>query len=156
MAEVNVKTEISISAPIEKVFAFASEPDNAPKWYVNIHSSVRLPSVKAGLAPPALAIGSHIAFKAKFLGKELSYTYEIKELVQNKKLVMATANGPFPMETTYLFEKTDNGQTKMTLINRGTPSGFSKLFAPIMSMAMRKANTKDLILLKQILEKENA
>jgi len=149
MAEVNVKTETIIDATIEKVFSFAADPDNAPKGYVNI-KSVEWKSNKP------LTLGSLIAFKAQFLGKQLAYVYEIKELVTNQKLVMKTADGPFPMETTYLFEKIAENKTKMTLINRGTPSGFSKLFSPFMSMAMRKANTKDLALLKQILEKQDA
>ncbi|MCE3226823.1 MAG: ATPase [Bacteroidetes bacterium] len=149
MAEVNVKTETIINCPVEKVFAFATEPENAPQWYVNIHSA-------EWKTPKPLAIGSRIAFKAKFLGKELAYTYEIKELVTDRKLVMSTAQGPFPMETTYLFEKEDVTKTRMILINRGVPLGFSKLFAPFMSRAMKKANTKDLALLKQLLEKQSS
>lgn len=87
------------------------------------------------------------------VGKELAYVYEVVENISNKKFVMRTADGPFPMETTYEWEKINENSTRMKLRNRGTPSGFSKLFAPFMSMMMRKANKKDLELIRSILEK---
>lgn len=141
---VDVITRVNINAPLQKVAAFACNPDNAPKWYVNIKSAERLSSGD-------LATGSHIAFTAHFLGKKLSYTYEVVEFSETR-FVMRTAQGPFPMETSYLFKRIDERTTEMTLRNMGQPSGFSKLFAPFMSTMMRKANQKDLNKIKSILE----
>ena len=67
---------------------------------------------------------------------------------------MSTAQGPFPMETTYLWEPLAPSKTRMTLRNRGEPSGFSKWVAPFMAAAMRGANRKDLACLKRLLEAE--
>ena len=144
---VDVTTNIIISSPKDKVAEYAANPDNAPYWYKNI-KSVEWKTVKP------LSVGSQIAFKAKFLGKGLSYTYEITEFIPGEKLVMRTAEGPFPMETTYQWQAMDNNSTKMILRNMGKPSGFSKLFAPFMALAMRRANKKDLALVKSILEKK--
>jgi len=144
---VDVKTEITILAPIEKVAAFAANPANAPAWYVNIKSA-------EWRTDPGIKVGGQIAFKAKFLGRELAYVYEIKEYIPNKKMVMRTSDGPFPMETTYTWEATPGGTTFMTLRNAGQPSGFSGIFAPMMAGAMRRANTKDLKKLKEIMEKK--
>ena len=57
------------------------------------------------------------------------------------------------METTYVWESAGTGATRMTLRNRGTPAGFSRLFAPFMAPAMRRANRKDLATLQAILER---
>ena len=142
---VDVITEIEMDVPRETVAAYAINPDNATSWYENIKSVT-------WETPKPLALGSRFAFVARFLGRQLAYTYEVKELVPGKRFVMATAQGPFPMETIYEWADTPDGGSRMTLRNRGDPSGFSKLAAPMMSRAMRRANTKDLQRLKAILQ----
>lgn len=142
--DVDVVTDIVIASPIGDVSAFAGDPSNAPAWYVNIESV-------AWESPPPMHVGSRIAFVARFLGRRLSYTYEIVDEVPGKRLVMRTSEGPFPMETTYEWAEV-NGGTRMTLRNRGRPGGFSRLLSPFMPMAMKRANRNDLKRLKVLLE----
>lgn len=142
---VDVLTEIEIDQPLERVAAYAADPANAPEWYVNIEA------VEWKTEPP-LQVGSRIAFVARFLGRRLAYTYELVELELGSRLVMRTAEGPFPMETSYTWQPAGAGRTRMTLRNRGEPSGFAKLAAPFMAAAMRSANQKDLLRLKALLE----
>jgi uncharacterized membrane protein len=143
---IDVVTDIEIAAPVDRVAAYAADPTNAPQWYVNIKAV-------EWKTPPPLAVGSRMAFVAKFLGRRLAYTYEIDELIPGRRLVMRTAEGPFPMETTYAWEESGEGRTRMTLRNRGAPSGFSRFVAPLMASAMRRANRKDLSRLKALLER---
>jgi uncharacterized membrane protein len=142
---VDVTTRTEIDRPVSEVAAYAGDPTNAPEWYANI-DSVRWET------EPVVAVGSRATFVARFLGRTLEYTYEIVELVPDSRLVMRTAEGPFPMETTYRWEAERPDRTVMTLQNRGEPSGFSKLVGPFMASAMRRANTKDLRALKTHLE----
>ena len=141
---VDVHTEIEIARPREEVAAYAADPTNATAWYENIES------IEWETAPP-VAVGSRMAFVARFLGRRLAYTYEVIEHDPGRRFVMRTAEGPFPMETTYEFSEAPGG-TRMTLRNRGEPSGFARVTAPVMERAMRRANRKDLERLKTILE----
>ncbi len=143
---VDVVTEIVINRPRNAAASYAADPSNAPEWYVKIKSV-------EWKMPPPLEVGSRLAFVDQFLGRRLAYTYEIVELVSNERLVMRTAEGPFPMETTYTWEPAGEALTRMTLRNRGEPSGFSKVVAPLMAAAMRRANCKDLAQLKALLER---
>jgi uncharacterized membrane protein len=142
---VDVQTEIVIDRPRAEVAGYASDPDNATAWYQNI-KRVEWQS------PKPLAVGSRIMFVAQFLGRSLAYTYEVREMVRGERFRMSTAEGPFPMETTYTWGDAAGGGTAMALRNRGEPSGFSKLVAPMMAGAMRRANRKDLARLKALLE----
>jgi hypothetical protein len=142
---VDVQVETTINREVAVVAAYAGDPTNAPEWYVNITSVV-------WETPPPLAVGSRMAFVAHFLGRRIDYIYEVVEHRPPERLVMRTADGPFPMETTYTWEPSGDA-TRMTLRNRGNPSGFSKVTAPLMELAMRRATTKDLARLKALLER---
>jgi uncharacterized protein YndB with AHSA1/START domain len=142
---VDVLTETTIDRPPADVAAYACDPDNATEWYENIKAV-------EWRSPRPLAVGTRLAFVASFLGRRLEYTYEVRELVPGERFVMSTSEGPFAMETTYTFEDADGGATRMTLRNRGEPSGFAKVAAPVMARAIRRANGKDLRRLKELLE----
>ena len=142
---VDVTTEIVIDRPCADVAAYAADPSHAPDWYTNIQTV-------AWRTEPPVRVGSTMDFVARFLGRRLAYTYEVVDLVPGQRLVMRTAQGPFPMETTYTWQPVDDASTRMSLRNRGEPAGFGRIAAPVMAAAMRRANEKDLAALKRILE----
>jgi hypothetical protein len=143
---VDVQCEIEIARPRAEVAAYACDPDHTTDWYANIKRV-------EWRSPRPLAVGSQLAFVATFLGRRLEYTYEVTEHAPGERFVMRTAQGPFPMETTYAWEDAGDGATRMTMRNRGEPAGFAKVGAPMMGAAMRRAMTKDLGRLRVILER---
>ena len=68
--DVDVVTETVIHRPCADVSGFASDPDRAPEWYVNIKR------VQWQTERP-LRVGARIAFVGHFLGRRLAYTYEV-------------------------------------------------------------------------------
>ncbi len=144
---VDIITEIEIARDRDSVAEFAIDPDNATRWYDNIKAV-------EWRTPRPLAVGSRVAFVAAFLGRRMEYTYEIVDLTPAERLTMRTADGPFPMETTYTWMTTARGTTKMTLRNRGRPAGFARMGAGALAVAMTRANRKDLLRLKEILERQ--
>ena len=116
---VDVVTRIVIDRPRSVVAAYSANPNNAPEWYVNIKAV-------EWQTPQTLRIGTRVAFVARFLGRSLAYTYEVISYEAGDHLVMRTAQGPFPMETSYRWRSLSEAQTEMTLRNHGTPAGFSR------------------------------
>ena len=146
---VDIETRVMINRPRAEVASYASNPDNAPEWYKNIQSV-------EWRTPRPLNVGSHIAFVARFMGRTLSYVYEVVELIHDRMLIMRTVDGPVPMETTYMSEDVTPAATRMTLRNRGEPTRFAALLAPFITSAMRSANQKDLKRIKLILEENRS
>ena len=141
----DVRTEIDIARPRDEVAAFAADPDNATRWYSNIKQVT-------WKTPRPFQVGSRFEFVAEFLGRRLEYTYEVKEHLPGERFVMQTAEGPFPMRTTYTWRDSAEGGTTMELRNDGEPSGFKAIAAPLMAAAMKRENRKDLRRLRELLE----
>jgi uncharacterized protein YndB with AHSA1/START domain len=141
---VDVLVETVIDRPVAEVADYAADPSHAPEWYANIAEVV-------WETAPVVEPGARARFIARFLGRTLAYTYEIREHLPRERLVMSTQQGPFPMETTYTWAAAGAG-TRMTLRNRGEPAGFTGIAAPALALAMRRATRKDLARLKALLE----
>jgi hypothetical protein len=143
---VDVVPEVLIGQTAAVVAEYVGDPTTAPEWYSNIESVV-------WQTGPPVQVGSRMDFVAHFLGRRLAYTYEVVEFVAGRRLVMRTAQGPFPMETSYEWSAAGDGATRMTLRNRGELSGFAGVAAPLLAASMRRANAKDLARLRQVLER---
>ena len=144
---VDVETEVEIALPRSVVAAYVANPDNAIEWYENVER------VEWKAKKKRLGVGSTFVFVGVLLGRRLTYTYRVTEFLPLERLVMRTDDGPFAVETTYTWQDAADGGTRMTLRNRGEPSGLgSRLTAPLMASALRRATRNDLARLKDLLE----
>lgn len=138
-------------APRSLVAAVAGDPAQARRWYSNIRS-VRWHG------EPVVAEGADVDFVARFLGRELAYTYRIVDLVPDERLVMRTEEGPFPMETTYTWwdEEPEGGhpRTGMSLRNAGRPKGMTTLGSGAVTLGMKRAMRRDLERLRLVLRED--
>ena len=142
---IDITATIVIERPIAEVAEFAGDPSNAPTWYRRIDSA-------EWETEPPISLGSRIAIRGTFLGRRLEYTYEVTEYTPGEQLAMRTAEGPFPMSTTYRWRAVGDRVTHMTLRNHGDPAGFARLAAPTMGWAMQRDMRQDLGDLKRLLE----
>lgn len=145
---VDVAETVVIERPIAEVAEYAGDPSNAPEWYRRIKTA-------DWQTDPPIKLGSQITFQARFMGKDLVYTYVVTEFTPGEQVAMRTAEGPFPMNTTYRWRAVGERVTHMTLRNHGEPQGFSRLMAPLMAIAMRRAMRQDLGDLKRLLESQS-
>jgi len=147
---VDVLTEIVIDRPRGTVAAYAADPLNVSSWQTNIKAA----ELKT---PPPVQVGSRVEFRAKFLGRNLVYTYDLTEFVPGERLVMQTPEGQTRWVTTYTWESVDGDKgTRMTLRNWGEPGALASVAKPLLVRSMRGAATKSLIRLKAILEEASA
>jgi len=147
---VDVLTEVVIARPREAVASYAADPLNAPSWQPNIRAA----ELKT---PPPVRVGSRVEFRARFLGRNLVYTYDLTEFVPGERLVMQTPEGQTRWVTTYTWESVDGDKgTRMTLRNWGEPGALASVAKPLLVRSMRGAATKSLIRLKAILEEASA
>jgi uncharacterized protein YndB with AHSA1/START domain len=145
---VDVTAEVLIAQPRELVASYAMDPDNAPSWHRNVRS------IHWRTEPP-LRRGSRFTFVPCFHPRRSGYTYEVIEYVPDERVTMRNLEGPFPMETTYLWLSMPRERTRMILRNRGEPTGFALFIAPLMLRFLRRANYKDLSVLKAKLERKS-
>ena len=142
---IKVQTEIIINKPIKEVSSFSADPNNEINWYKN------LISIQWKTSKP-IQLNSKIAYKSKFLGRLLSYTFEVVFYEEQKRIMMKSKEGPFLMTTIYTWSSIDENTTLMKIENQGNPNGFFHLIKPLMPFLVRKSSNESLKKLKEILE----
>jgi uncharacterized protein YndB with AHSA1/START domain len=101
----NIKYEIDINAPVDKVYEYYTNPDNIKQaWSQDIVKE------SENVSGEKSEEGSEMKVKGEYMGKEDEMILEVTDKEQNKKLVTQQKEGPFKQWTSIqIFEEGNNG-----------------------------------------------
>ena len=140
---ITVEHSVVINRPIEKVFEFMIDIENAPQWRQGL--------VEVKKLSDELVVGTRASEVLQFLGRRMETTYEITEYEPNKKFGFKTTSGPIPMEGGFNVEPAEGG-TKVSFKIQGEAGGFFRLAEPILARMVRRQVETDYANLKDLLE----
>ena len=139
-----VEQTIIVSQPIEKVFAYVTDPRNNPKWQPGILDSQVTPDEPTH-------IGTRVMDVRSLLGRKLKLTTEVIEFELNKLLHIKSTSGPIPFRGYITFESVSGG-TRVNFLAEAEPTGFFKLAENMFSSTWRKELQASFNKLKEVLE----
>lgn len=131
-----------INRPPDEVFAFSTDPANAPQW----QSSALEASVDGQLQ--AGATGREVR---KFLGRRLESTMRVEEYEPPRRFALQVTSGPVPFHVQQTVEPVDDG-SRISVVIEGEPGGFFRLAEPLVERGVRRELEGNLANLKDILE----
>jgi carbon monoxide dehydrogenase subunit G len=139
-----VECSIVINRPIDKVFAYTTNPANYINWQ---------PWILDSQSDRRISIGTRIEVLSRFMGRKLDMTTEVTEYVPNKRIVMLGVRRSFFTKVVYKFER-DNGATKVNYMAEFQPRGLLELLGSMTVHRFRKQTEDSFWRLKGILEAE--
>lgn len=142
---IDIEAAQTIRAPVNLVWAFATDPANDTRWIGGIRE-VRM------VTPPPVGVGTRTERTATFLGRPMRYLMEVDGMVTGDRLSMHAVAGPFPMFVTYRFTKQGDG-TRMSIRVQGGPGGLLGLLSPLLALAVKRGVARDLARLRGHMER---
>ena len=135
-----------IARPRPEVAGYATDWRNDPTW-IRALRDVRL------VTGEPFGVGSQVARVAGFLGRKMEYINEVVEWDGDRRFEMKSVKAPFPMTVVYEFEDAEGDATLMRIRAGGDASGFYRIAAPALNLAVRRGIQGDLAQLKELLER---
>ena len=138
------KKIITISRPVEEVFAYVGDAGNGPKWQKAL---VEVRRITAG----PLGVGTQYSGVRKFMGRNMESIIQYTTYEPNKKVVFKSISGSSPLEQTFLFESTAGGTQLTTRLEMET-SGLMGLAKPLIASSLKREVDENFDILKDLLE----
>ena len=142
----HASSEIEIDKPLATVLQFVFEPTNEPYWVAGVMESHMLSVRPVGR-------GTQVQRIHKFTGRIIEYVYEMVEFDPEGYLKLLSLNSPVNFEIEYSIKKISENKTVFRQSVRGSYSGYLGMFDFIAARFVKNNLKKDLVHLKEILEK---
>jgi uncharacterized membrane protein len=133
-----------VDRPIEEVFAYIGDQQNAPRWQAGLVEVKRLTD-----GPPGL--GTKHAIVRNFMGRRMEASNEYVAFEPNKLITFKSTSGPVAFEASYLFESVAGG-TKVTSRIEMDAKGLLSLAEPLIARGLRREMDAAMVTLKGLLD----
>lgn len=140
-----IEASITVNRPIEEVFTFTADVNNAAKWQSGIIEAVRTSSDPVG-------VGTTYRFKQQVVGQKMDTTGTLTAYDPPNRWAWKATSGPFPMSGATACEAVGDG-TRVTVSIDAEPGGFFKLAEGLLTKQVQSQTENDLKKLKEIMEK---
>jgi uncharacterized protein YndB with AHSA1/START domain len=141
-----VDESITINRPVEEVFSFLVDPDNA----LLVNSSI----VEMRSDPPGKGARAHATLRV--LGRTFDVELETAEYDENERVVLRTITAPMAVEATYTYEAVSGG-TRFTIHQEieDVPGFWGNLAIPVVTKMYTHKVRADMKSTKDLLESQS-
>ena len=140
----NYEQSVWINRPVEEVFEFTAQPENEPLWNTTLQESEIT-------SEGPLGVGTTVRSVSRVLGQTAELTSEVTEYQVNRKKAVKSTSGPFPFESSAVFEPVDSG-TKLTFSMQAELGGILRLITPVIIRMGKRQTENNFANLKELLE----
>ena len=140
-----VELEIEIAHPPEAVFDYLANPENNPDWQAGMQSAVIT-------SDGPLGVGSTYEQIARFLGREIISAFEVTGFQPGRSITIRTTASTFPIQVTRAVRPEGAGGSLVRAVIEGQPSGWMRLFAPLLDRMVARSVKGDYANLKRLFE----
>ena len=144
---IRIQASMTINRPLEEVFRFMTNHQNALQWQSGL--------LEARVTNDVVGVGKTWVDVVQFLGRRIEVASELTEFEPLRTVGFKSTSGPIPLEGRYVFEPNGEG-TKVTFTMQGEAGGFFKLAEPIVACSTQRQWETNLATLKDLLEQRDA
>jgi uncharacterized membrane protein len=142
---IEVAASVEIECPASVVFDYLADMSNNPQWQRGMETCT-------WTSEPPLRLGSTYDQQARFLGKQISSSFEVTEFETGHRIRIQTVSGTMPIDVTREVTDAPDGHAVVTAMVRGDPKGVFRLASPVMRLMVSRSGNRDYSRLKEILE----